>query len=824
MEHTKKRTWRPAACTALLAVGMAAALYAVLGIFPFGDASVLTGDLNAQYIPYFVHFRRALESGGSFAASFEKSLGGGLAGLFAYYCASPFNLLYLLFPVEGYATAAGLVLAARLVAASALCTLFLGRQTPAAPPWAQVALGLCYGFCGYGIAYSQNTMFHDVLVLLPLLCLGLDRLVRDGRPLLYAVSLAVTVFADFYLAFAACGFCVLYFAWRLVTAPPRWWRGALVRFAAASLAGGLLPARLWLPALFDVNASKGALTAFTFSWERQFSLPQLPARLLPGNFAIGELENGLPLLYCGLLVLPLVWMYFLGRQVPWREKLASGVLLAVLVLSFWVKGLDTLWHGGKVPVWFPYRYSFLLCFWLVFLAAAAAARVRLTKRLCALTAGGCALVFAAALVWRAPTFGRRLWLAGLLAAALLLALLWAASKRKAAAWAAVAVCVCELGLNAAFVLGQMENYSVSGFAAFVKQGTQAVQTMAEQTGAPFRAEKTGIRTLNDPMLLGYRGVSHFGSTQDDASVDALTRLGYGNYGGCNTYLYGSTPAADAILGIRWLMVPPDGKPASALYAPAFMAGDWQVVENPFALPLAITANGAAAELPLENGEDLFLWQQRLLGYLAGQDCEGVYTPTPAAVTGAAATLTVQADGLLYALLKTETPTQLTVDGAAFGTVGDAENQGVICLGRHVGGETLALAAESPVTALYAYTLDEAALAEACRGAAARGADITAMRDGYVSLTAQAAAGEVLWVSTGYSGQWQASVNGKPVEALPLAGCFLGVPLEAGANTVELCWRTPGAGAGWALTALGVVLLAALAAAPLLRKKQGTATE
>ena len=69
MEHTKKRTWRPAACTALLAVGMAAALYAVLGIFPFGDASVLTGDLNAQYIPYFVHFRRALESGGSFAAS-----------------------------------------------------------------------------------------------------------------------------------------------------------------------------------------------------------------------------------------------------------------------------------------------------------------------------------------------------------------------------------------------------------------------------------------------------------------------------------------------------------------------------------------------------------------------------------------------------------------------------------------------------------------------------------------------------------------------------------------------------------------------------------
>ncbi len=56
-----------------------------------------------------------------------------------------------------------------------------------------------------------------------------------------------------------------------------------------------------------------------------------------------------------------------------REKLASGGLIGVLVGSMWLVGLDTLWHGGP-PVWFPYRYAFLLCFVLLLLGASALAR------------------------------------------------------------------------------------------------------------------------------------------------------------------------------------------------------------------------------------------------------------------------------------------------------------------------------------------------------------------------------------------------------------------------------------------------------------------
>ena len=42
-----------------------------------------------------------------------------------------------------------------------------------------------------------------------------------------------------------------------------------------------------------------------------------------------------------------------------------------MVLSSWISDLDTIWHGFKRPVWFPCRYSFLISFTLLLLAAQA---------------------------------------------------------------------------------------------------------------------------------------------------------------------------------------------------------------------------------------------------------------------------------------------------------------------------------------------------------------------------------------------------------------------------------------------------------------------
>ena len=71
--------------------------YAIFGISPFGDKSVLISDLRGQYVSYYLNFRDALWGGRSLFYSWSRNLSGEMFGIYAYYMASPFMLIVMLF-------------------------------------------------------------------------------------------------------------------------------------------------------------------------------------------------------------------------------------------------------------------------------------------------------------------------------------------------------------------------------------------------------------------------------------------------------------------------------------------------------------------------------------------------------------------------------------------------------------------------------------------------------------------------------------------------------------------------------------------------------
>ena len=99
-------------------------------------------------------------------------------------------------------------------------------------------------------------------------------------------------------------------------------QGRFGRRFAAFAASGVLAAGLsfffLLPVLLEVQESKGGLFDFTFSLTPQFNLLQLPYRLFFGNFFWNDVTNGLPNIYCGVVLVPLVLLYFCGKA-PRRE-------------------------------------------------------------------------------------------------------------------------------------------------------------------------------------------------------------------------------------------------------------------------------------------------------------------------------------------------------------------------------------------------------------------------------------------------------------------------------------------------------------------------
>ena len=72
--------------------------YLIFGIAPVGEESVLVLDLNGQYVYYYENMRDAFWGNGSWVNSWSRNLSGETIGIFAYYLASPFMFIILLFP------------------------------------------------------------------------------------------------------------------------------------------------------------------------------------------------------------------------------------------------------------------------------------------------------------------------------------------------------------------------------------------------------------------------------------------------------------------------------------------------------------------------------------------------------------------------------------------------------------------------------------------------------------------------------------------------------------------------------------------------------
>ncbi|MBO5797967.1 MAG: YfhO family protein, partial [Clostridia bacterium] len=92
---------RPLWFCPLMAGGLGLALYllayAFLGAYPFGGKTVLMVDLHHQYAPLLSELRHMILEGGDFTYNFNIGMGAAFIPTFAYYLASPLNLLLLFF-------------------------------------------------------------------------------------------------------------------------------------------------------------------------------------------------------------------------------------------------------------------------------------------------------------------------------------------------------------------------------------------------------------------------------------------------------------------------------------------------------------------------------------------------------------------------------------------------------------------------------------------------------------------------------------------------------------------------------------------------------
>ncbi len=851
----------------LLAAAIWSAVLILFGAAPFGERSLLITDLAQQYIEYHTALYDMVKGGESLLFTWNSGLGMSFVGLFAYYLASPFTGLILLFPRALLPEAVVLIISLKLAGAALTMSVFLGRAAGvhgAANP----VFSVMYALSGFSAAFFFNLMWFDAVLLLPLVLLGVRYLADTGRAAPLIAGYALLFLSNYYTAYMAGVFSLLFLAalCYIQARPLRDSTRLILRLlGAAALAAGL-GAFLLLPAYLALKESQGG-AGLSLPW---LSLTTDPLSLF-SKLSFGAYDSvtsdGTPNLYCGVLALGLLPACLLHREIPRREKAAGGVLAGFLFLCMLISPLDTLWHGGQMPVWFPGRYAFCLIFLLVTAAARAFSRPGglSPRRLLAGFGFSAVLLLAAKLPdWLFPEavrpFPGRFFLTLLLLAVYAaLLLLWAGKRRalQRAALGLLAVAVpLELAGNALSVLrsldGELGFESRRTFAAYLEE-TAAQDRLLESAAVPggdalaashfYRVEDRTARNPNDGFVRGLPSLSHYSSLSRRKTFRFLRNLGMTSSSADKLMRYGgSTSALDAVLGIRYVFGEQDVRAGMTV---AGQDGDLILRRNENALPLAYFADEAVLSLPADKEGEPFALQNALFSGLGGGEWADTafFRPLPAQADCLGGTLVpMESDGDIplasihmdgdtaWLVITIENPktqhvllyfpnnfpenTTVSLSGTALNPYGERVVRGVMDLGEQPAGTLRVSLAVSKGTywlgEVQAAAFDEEAfggLVSALRGGAPESLEVDGTQ---VSLQVTAPKDGVLFTSIPCDAGWSAWVDGQKAATASVGDAFLAVPLAAGEHTVTLRFRPPGLAAGAGIS-VGTLLFCLLAA-------------
>ncbi|GAB6091883.1 YfhO family protein [Furfurilactobacillus curtus] len=530
--------------------------FASRGMAPFGNSSLLTVDMGQQYIDFFAFFRNTLlHQPGNFFYSFGKALGGETTSLWAYYLMSPFNLCLLPFYKGGLSSGVLLITVLKYGCAGLSLAWVLDRLN-LQHSWRLPTLATAYSMCGWTIANQLNLMWLDALILLPLVVFGLEQLVVNQRYLPYIGWLAAIFIINYYMAYMISLFTLLYLIFSII-----WHRlnrrqvfRATLRYLSSSILAVGLASFILIPTYLALQLSKTSYTLAPIKWKFDYFPPKMLGKFFPGSFNFAQMPKGQPNLFVGAVVIILVIAFFLESSVKWPVKLAAGLITAILGLSVCYTPLNLLWHAGQFPIWYPYRFSFIVCFWLVWLSAIAWPKqialkwrtiivtllllIAVTtycyvnlRQVNFLTVGQLLtgfIIMLIALICFTPWPGHYLWLRPFI----------------------LILTIADLGTNAVLSLNKISYVPQRQFAVYTDTLDTASQTTKKTDAGFYRIGSTFQRTKDDPLQGDYAGGSHFGSTLERKTIGFYDLTGNPDGDGFVTYANG-TQFMDALLNFKY---------------------------------------------------------------------------------------------------------------------------------------------------------------------------------------------------------------------------------------------------------------------------------
>ena len=819
--------------TAVFTLVIAVILIQRLGMYPFGDHHLCYSDAD-QYYGFYGYLMSTFFSRNNLFYSWSMALGNGMISTYAYYTASPLNLLLVFFRKDLMLGMQVIVFIRTFLISLSFCTLLnycsRGREVEKA------ILSASYAFIGYTAFYAWNASWMDGVALLPLMVLGLKKLLDRRQKLFYILVLALAVFSNFYIGYMLCAASVVfYLIYCLDFQDGRAsvldrLKGTFARYAGASILGVCLTMALVLPAYLGIpKERKKELVTLGSIIRPQFKLNEFFSMFFSGTALLEDSADNFPVIFVGILPFVLVLVYFLNRKIRTDEKIRTAVMLLILLISFEIPFINTAWHGFSVNHWFNFRYSFVFSFILLLIAYRSLTNLPEKSRTI-LAAGGVFLLIALLVFVVFRTDRIRLaavplaidLVCGIAGTALLCACYCGRAEHRAPLRLLLCLLIIvNVSCNAVIVTGSgTEAKSVREVHAEQEKIERAKQYCED--GTITRIGRSSPLSRCEASMFAFAGVENYASTENRTTLRMLKRLGLGHRLVWSEYTRHAPRSTDDFLGIRYILYDYElrDKPFKKLET----VNGTQIFENPDALPLIFETRQLYEnderdnDFEFQNGFYRSFDRDRLIDADIFEKAE--YDMEVSKVgENCLAKITIEASpsDLFYMQLpKMKRMDELCYRSSVHNYLGDKEVEytsarDIYCLGKpDEDGKITAeigLDSASDRLGIEIYRLREDVLSAYVRQIQAdQSVDVKEITSSHLKFESDRKQDALYTSSIPYDREWRVTVDGRKVKTQENAGCFLSFPVEAGKHTVELKYRPKGLGAGIALSVLALLIL------------------
>lgn len=824
-------------CAFLVPFIMSQIFFFLCKIYPYGSSSILTSDMSLEFVNFYSYFINIFSSKNDFSYMMSKTLGGDFAGLAAFQLHDPLLFILFFFPGDKIAAGIELLFSLQISIAGLSASILLNNRYRRS--WISLLFSTAYSFCAFFFGYLILTIYFGCLALLPLVLYFFLKSLDEPKAVIpYTLFTVLYIFINFHMGFMLVIFLTLLYISRIIEDGA--YLGKLKQFVVSGIIILLIDSffliRIGL-SLIGAKTTRGA----DYGIYRRFEMNQLFANLFSGS-SRNDLK---PLIYCSLAAVFFTLIYFMSGRFNIRQKLANAFLIVSVAVSMWINLFDTVWHGFNNPEGFYWRYAFFLSLIFVVLGYKGFASLFLDeetdgRKIIRLSAAlGIIFLYMAWLAFNGNIYLDKerliinsVFIIGIFSFSLLCCKV--GRSMICGFFLLLLLSVVDMLYDSKVTYLSLNSDNgrlpkMAEFKEYYREISSAVDYVKSGDGGFYRLEKDFDRSVNDPAMFDYIGMSHDSSCEKDEIIDWLNNFGFCRVVYYTYYNGGSTSWVDAFFGIKYYISRFDGinKP----YTHMDYSGKYHVFRNEYALPMAFAAPKGLAEFSLGEG-NTFEKQNETVRFWNGSDDIYLQADSEVTLKGVAENeaghyVRTGEDGrILYNIKITEEKplyfyfaapvrqgAELFVNGKSSGPYFSENHWNVLCAGIFKQGDEVKIELkitgdEIEVDEACFYYEDTEALAkwsDIARRCTDGIGEINEISSSHLTYNTSAAEDAKIIMTIPYDRAWKIKCDGKKLIPGKALDVLMSYDVPAGDHVIEMKYVPQGTVSGLLVSVMGMVL-------------------